>query len=166
MKRMSKKSVVVGAAVGALLGLTVTAFAFWTTSGSGSGTSSTEALEASNLSFDQSTVNAMYPGDDPQTFSVEVTNNADHQTLEVTSVKAYITTDKGDDCTVSDFLLNGVEAPSTALTAADLGWTPQELAAGGSASTDDTDTIQFNDKTDTNQDLCQSAVVTINYVAA
>jgi hypothetical protein len=164
--RMTRKKLiaVLGAAV-LVVALATAGFAFWTTSGNGSGTGSTAAGTANDLSFATTAINAMYPGDSSQTFKVTVTNNNATQTSTVTSVKAYITTDSSGVCDGSDFLLNGVAAPSTAGTAVALGWTQSDIAAGGSAATSGADSIQFNNKA-TNQDACKGVGVTLHYVAS
>jgi hypothetical protein len=84
----------------------------------------------------------------------------------VNTLKAYLTIDAthaAAGCTAGDYQLNGTAAPGTAGTAADLGLTPVNLAAGG--ATTKTFTLQFNNLT-TPQDFCKGAAVTINYVAA
>jgi hypothetical protein len=151
---------VVAGGTAALLGVGV-AFAYWTTSGSGEGSAATTAGVVDQLSFDQAAVADMYPGDSSQPLTVTVTNDAS-ESAYVTTVKAYITTDKSG-CTGADFLLGGAAAPSTAGTAVALVWTAQDLIAGGSDEA--TSTIQFNN-TGANQDACKEAVVTINYVAS
>lgn len=158
-KKNTKRVAIVGATTGALLGGGV-AFAYWTTSGGGTGTAGTAAGESNKLAFAQNTLKNMYPGDSSQDLTVTVTNNGT-STAYVAGVKAYLTTDKVG-CTGSDYTLGGATAPSTADTAADLRWTAADLAVGSSA--DATSTIQFND-TDANQNACQGATVTINYIA-
>lgn len=139
------------------------AFAYWTTSANGTGSTSTEAGVVDSLSFTTTTITSMYPGDVAQPLVVKVTNTDTHQKVYVNTVKAYVTTDK-TGCTGGDFLIGSNPAPSTAATAVALGWTAQELSAGGFASTSG-DTIHFNNKTSP-QDACKSATVTINYVAS
>ncbi|RNM17303.1 hypothetical protein EFL26_00480 [Nocardioides pocheonensis] len=137
------------------------AFAYWTTSGSGSGTGSTTAGVSNQLSFSTATLNSMYPGDSSQPLTVTVTNDSG-ESAYVSTVKAYITTNKSG-CTGADFLLNGSAAPSIADDAVALTWTGQDLAAG--TDDDATGTIQFNN-TGSPQNACKSADVTIHYVAS
>jgi hypothetical protein len=160
MRKLNKKAVA-GIAAGLMLVGGGTAYAYWTTTGSGSGTGSTTAGTADQLGFAQDALTPMFPGDDAQDLSVTVTNNSG-ESAYVTQVKAYVTTDQSS-CDGSDFLLDGVAAPSTSATAVNLAWTPQDLIAGGSDEA--TGTIQFNNKA-TNQDACKSAAVTIHYVAS
>jgi len=170
MRRINKPIAAVAAGV-ILLGTAGVAFAYWTTTGSGSGTGSTTGGVVNQLSFTQNpagapdtSVNlaAMYPGDSSQSLSVRVRNTSTTESAYVTSVKAYITTNK-IGCTGADFLLGGVAAPSTALTAAALTWTAVDLAAGVSANA--ASSVQFNNTT-ANQDACKSAVVTVNYLGS
>jgi hypothetical protein len=138
------------------------AFAYWTSTGSGTGSAATTAGVNGNLGFATDALTAMYPGDSAQTFQVTVTNNelAGGQNSYVAGVKAHITTDKVG-CTGADFLLNGTPAPSTLATAAVLSWTPVDLAPQASQDTGNV-TIQFNN-TASNQNACKSAAVTLNY---
>ncbi len=160
--RLSKKFAAI--AITATAALTASAaFAFWSTSGSGSGSASTTAGVSNQISFTQSTILPMYPGDASQVLTVGVQNNsADNSSAQVDHVTAYITTNKAG-CTGSDFLLGGLAAPSTVATAAALTWTGANLAHGASANA--TSTIQFND-TASNQDVCKTALVTLNYLAS
>jgi hypothetical protein len=163
--RNQKVAAVLGAGAMAVAGSGV-AFAYWTTTGSGTGSAGTNTAGVTNtLNFTTSTITAMYPGDVSQPFTVTVANTSTTQKVYVTNVKAYITTDKAG-CTGADFLLNGVAAPSTSGTAVALGWTAKELdASGGTTPSGVTsgDAIRFND-TAANQDVCKSAVVTLNYL--
>jgi hypothetical protein len=165
MFSLSRKKLAMGATV-AVLGIgSVVAYAYWTTSGTGTGTASTAPAATDPLTFQTTAINAMYPGDSSQSFTVTVNNTSTTQKVYVTNLKAYITTSAGASCDGSNFLLDGVAAPSTAGTAVALtGWTATEIAASGSATS--ADSIQFNDKISTDQSLCESATVTLNYVAS
>jgi hypothetical protein len=170
MKRfMNKKVAAIGLAAGLALGAAGVATAYWTSSGSGTGTSSTTA-GSSDLTYATTTINPMYPGDSAQNFTVTVTNNSATQKEYVNGVSAYITTNKSG-CDGSDFLLDGVATAVSSATAVPLAWTAQELTATTGAPANAattaaaTDTIQFNDKL-TNQDACKSAVVTLNYTSS
>jgi hypothetical protein len=161
----SKKAVAVGLATGLALGLGGVAFGFWTSTGTGSGGASTAAGQ-SNLVYTQSPdpiTNGMFPGDSTQTFTVNVKNNqpAGGQNEDVQNVQAYITTSNAS-CDGSNFLLNGVAAPSTSATAVSIAnWTAIDLAPQAS-STSGNNTIQFNNKA-TAQDFCKAVTVTIHY---
>jgi hypothetical protein len=159
----TKKRIAAAALAGlAVVGSGMGALAYWTSTGEGSGTGATTA-GTSNLSYAQDALSDMYPGDSAQDLIVTVTNDnpvVGGESQYVSNVEAYVTTDK-DGCTGSDFLINGLPAPSAAEDAVSLTWTPVDLAAGDSAATAG-DTIQFNN-TAANQDACKSAVVTIHY---
>ena len=169
MRKTTKITAVIGG--GALVVATAgAAYAYWSTSGSGEGSASTTAGIVDKLTFTQNpagtpdtpvAVAPMYPGDSSQTLSVRVRNTGSESTY-VSSVKAYITTDK-PGCTGADFKLGGVAAPSTSATAAALTWTAQDLAANAAAVA--TSTIQFNN-TGSLQDVCKGAAVVIHYVAS
>lgn len=163
--RIPKKLAAV--AVAGLAGVMATsaAYAFWSTAGSGTGSASTTNGVNGELSFTQSALNAMYPGDSAQTFTVDVKNTDANEKVYVAHVKAYVTTDQDSDCDGSNFLLNGLAAPSSAATAVDLGWTAREISVGAQYSTSGLDSIQFNDK-NSNQDDCKNAVVTLHYLAS
>lgn len=161
--RVSTNQAIAAVALGAVaIAGTGVAYAYWTTHGSGSGTGSTTPGVADALTFSQSALTAMHPGDASQPLTVTVTNASKAEAAHVGLVKAYVTTDK-TGCTGADFLLGGTAAPSDAAGARSLTWTAQELAVGGSANA--TSTIQFND-TKANQDVCKAAVVTVNYLAS
>lgn len=165
MRTLSKKQKAAVVSV-ALVGLSGTgvAYAFWTTGGTGTGTASTRAGEANKLGITGDVPAAMYPGDSAQTITATVTNNGS-ENYKVQTLSAYLTIDATHataGCTSSDYLLNGVAAPATAGTAADLGIVATDLAPAATATK--TYTIQFNNKS-TVQDFCKGAAVTVNYVA-
>jgi hypothetical protein len=160
MRKTQKTTAVVGGTIAAVL-VGGVAFAYWTTSGSGSGTGATTAGVSNHVGFAQYALSDMYPGDSAQPLKVTVSNDSG-ESAYIAHVKAYITTDKSG-CTGADFKLGGSAAPSTEATATDLTWTATDLAAHASA--DATSTIQFNN-TGANQDACKTAAVTIHYVAS
>jgi len=165
--KKQKVAAVLGAGAVAVAGGGV-AFAYWTSTGGGTGTGSTTAGNATAFTVAGDDASAMYPGDSAQTVTATVTNSSTTESYKLQSLKAYLTVVKDASntatgtCDSSDYLLNGVAAPGTSATAADLSVTPIELAAGG--TTTKTFTLQFNDKA-TNQDQCKGAAVTINYIA-
>jgi len=157
----SKKALAIGLAGALTLGLSGVAYSYWTSTGTGSGSASTTAGN-NNLSYTQNTVlNAMYPGDSAQNFTVTVKNTdlAGGQNEYVGNVGVYITTNKAG-CTGADFLVNNVAAPSASPGAA-LHLTPTDLAPQASLTTGP-DTIQFNN-TGSDQSACKSATVTLHY---
>lgn len=165
MKLLRTKRAVAVAVVGGLtiVGSGIAAFAYWTSTATGSGSAAATA-GTNSLSFTQNTLAAMYPGDSAQAVTVTVKNTDANQKEYVTKVTAYLTVSATGTCDASDFLLDGFST-AVAATPVTLGWTAQELAAGGSAATTG-DTIQFNDKPSTDQSGCKSAAVTIHYTAS
>ena len=160
--RNSKKIAVAG---GTILALTAggVAVAYWTTSGSGTGAGSTEAGQATNkITFTQTALSPMFPGDSEQNLIVNVKNTGS-QNAYVSTVKAWVETDKLG-CTGADYLLGGSAAPTSEATARALTWTAQDLAKSG-GNADATSKIQFNN-TGANQDACKSAAVTVHYLAS
>lgn len=159
MRKSRKFAVVAGSTVGALA-IGGVAFAYWSTSGTATGSGSTSS-GAADLTISQTTVlNAMYPGDTAQNLVVNVKNNATNK-ARVVGVTGYVTTDK-TGCDGTDFLLGG--SISSEITPVALTWTTQELAHNAAANA--TSTIGFNDKGDANQDACKGATVTIHYAAS
>ena len=103
MRKFTKRTALLAAGVAVAVASAGVAYAYWTTTGSGSGNASTSAGTVDKLSFDQSAVNAMYPGDSQQALTVTVTNTSTTEKAFVSSVKAYVTTDKGASCNGSNF---------------------------------------------------------------
>lgn len=167
---MRNKKKIAALATGALvLGSAGVAYAYWTTTGSGTGSGSTTAGAATltltqnpNEAGEATALDAMYPGDEPQPLVVRVTNSSDTDSFLVSTVSAWVSTDK-TGCNADDFRINGGEAGDETSPSA-LTWAPVELAAGAS---DDTvgDTIQFNNK-GTEQNACKGATVTVHYLAS
>ena len=158
MRKTQKIAIVAGSTAGALA-LGGVAFAYWSSTGTATGSGSTSS-GAADLTISQTTVlNAMYPGDTAQNLVVNVKNNATNK-ARVVGVTGYVTTDK-TGCDGTDFLLGGLI--SSEITPVALAWTTQELAHN--ASDNATSTIQFNNKGDANQDACKGATVTIHYAS-
>lgn len=166
----SKKRVAV---IGALTAVTLvgggTAFAYWTTSGSGTGSATTSA-GAPALTITGDAPDAMFPGDSPQPLVVTVLNNAANS-ARVAGVTAVVSTNVSG-CTGSDFKINDTPAGS----AVTLNWTAVDLAPGGSQSTPSSlvtpgsNSIQFNNKPSDSQDPCKAIdgitkKITITYTA-
>ena len=159
MRKSRKATIVIGSTVGALA-IGGVAFAYWTTSGSGTGTGSTETGNTAAMSITGNAAAAMYPGDSAQTVTAVVKNTDEHQTLRVAGLTAYITTDAAD-CDGTDYLIDGSTSSSDAPVALD--WSAQQIAAGQTAST--TYEVQFNNKPADNQNACSGADVTVHYAS-
>jgi hypothetical protein len=170
MRKISRKQLIVGGVAAAVIAAgTGAAFAYWTTSGSGSTTASTTSGVSNTLDFSNNAITAMYPGDASQALTVTVTNHDASQKVQVSTVKAYLTVSQAagavGSCSSADYKLDGTAGTSSA-SPVTLAWTAHELAAGGgNASTAGTDSIQFNNLGSV-QDGCKGATVTINYVAS
>ncbi len=166
--KLSKKQRVVAGLAGTAMAVaagTGVAWAYWTTTGRGTGSASTAAGATDTLDFTTAPLDAMYPGDSSQDVTVTVKNTGD-QSVYVTTVKAYLTVDAPyatAGCSASDYLLNGVSTADSLANAVTLTWTAQELAKD--ASEDATASIQFNDKA-TSQDVCKDATLTLHYDAS
>jgi hypothetical protein len=167
MRKFSKKQFLAAGAAAAILAAGGgVAYAYWSTTGSGTGNATTSGGVAQGIAITGDVADAMFPGDSAQTVTFTATNTST-QSVYVSGVKAYLSVAKAagapaGTCDSTDYLLNGSEAPGTAETAATLAWSAQEIAAGADAKS--TFTIQFNDKT-SNQDACKGASVTVNYAS-
>jgi hypothetical protein len=159
MKKKTAATLTAGAIV---VGGAAGAYAYWTTSGSGTGSAATSA-GVSNLAVTQtSTISNMFPGDSAQAISGTVKNNAT-QSAYVTAVTASITSvDKAagaalGTCDASDYVLaNPVMTVGV------------DVAAGATQSFSGA-SIKFNNKTGAtaaNQDACKGATVNLAYAAS
>lgn len=159
-----KKIVAVGVAAVAAASAGI-ASAYWTTTGSGQGAGATTAGANNTLTFTQTALTSMFPGDAAQTLTVKVTNTA-QQSVFVGDVAAYLEVTKAESavgtCDATDFLLGNAAAPGTAASALSLAWTDAELDKDEFANA--TGSIQFNNK-GSNQDGCKGASVAIKYLA-
>lgn len=166
---LKRSAAVVGAGV-LVLGVSGVAFAFWTTDGTGTGSATTGV--ATKVSVKGDVPKAMFPGDSAQTITATVTNDGaiapgtERANANVTTLKAYLTiapVTAGADCDSTDYLINGVAAAGTATSAQTINVTAKDLKS--LESTTGSYTIQFNNKVDKNQNACQGAAVTVNYIA-
>jgi copper(I)-binding protein len=137
------------------------AYAYWTSPGGGTGTATTAGGTTTALVVTGNVPNAMFPGDAAQTVTATVKNTGT-ENYKLQSVKAYVTTNK-TDCDGSNYLLNGNAAPTTSDSAVTIDVASADVAPA--ATKTGTFTMQFNNKSDTNQDACKGAAVTIHYVA-
>lgn len=141
-----------------LLALAGAAFAYWTTSGTGSGSATTGDL--STVTVNQtSTLTAMFPGDSPQTLSGTFTNPNSGSVYvgTVTASIASVTKAGGapaGTCDATDYTLS----PTTA--------TVNAQVATGTGGTWSGPKIQFNNKTGADQNACKGATVTLAYAVS
>ena len=166
MKLFSSKKRI--GAIGAVAALTLVgggvAYGYWTSTGSGSGTAGT-ANAAATVTVSQTAVTGLYPGGAAQNLALTV--NATGQSAYVAGIKAFVTIDTGHSpgCTNADYLINGAAVGGTAATAVSLNW-PAANVKVGTPVTNSANTIQFNNSDTVNQNPCQGATVTVNYVTS
>lgn len=176
-KKMSKKAIAIALVATVILGGAGAAFAYWTTTGSGTG-QATAGTVAEITAVQTSTVSGMGPAIEAQELSGVFSNytaGADTGTAYVTTVTASIdgvyanaaalatgtklTVETG--CSAADFILSNPVMD----VKADVSAGEAVGAWGKLSSTADVATIMF-DNTTSNQDLCKSVIVTIKYVVA
>ena len=158
MRKNQKITAVVGGTAAAVL-VGGVAFAYWSTTGGGTGSAATSA-GASNLSIAQTSVlDPMYPGDAQQTIAGTVTNSnaAGGQSQYVNTVTVSITgvtqaPSAVGTCDATDYTLTN--ATMNVLT---------DLAPGASANFSGAK-IHFNNKA-SNQDGCKGATVNLAYAS-
>lgn len=165
MRKFSTKKLVVTAAVAAVLvGTGTAAFAYWSSQGTGEGTATTAAEATTLVVEQQGTPKGMYPGDAEQNLVVKVTNPGPNK-VQVDTVSVVPTVKLADKatgtCDPSDYQVNGDQLPAEGTVK--LNWKAIELDA--EAAQDSTNTVQFFDKTETNQDGCKGATLVLTYTA-
>jgi hypothetical protein len=146
-------AVAAGTAVVALVG--TGAMAYWTATGSGTGTAATSA-GASNLAVTQTAAPInMAPGITAGPVAVDVTNNAVNRAFvsQVVVSIASVTGGAGS-CDATDYVLTGTTMTNGA----------GELNAGATAHFSGA-SLGFNDKV-TNQDGCKGATVNLAYAVS
>jgi hypothetical protein len=180
MKRfMNKKVAAIGLAAGLVLGVGGAAFAYFSSTGGGTGSVTTAgASNTLKVTDNSASLTAPGPGVAAQNLVVTVANTSTTASVHVSGVQAYLTVapasgaPAGDRaCSTADYQLNGTADTSATSTVTITGLTPVELtpspSAGDSTSTTGTgNSIAFNDSATIDQSNCEGAVVTINYVAS
>ena len=139
------------------------AYAYWTTGGTGTG--SAETGDTSSLTVVQtSVVTDLRPGGPAQGLSGDFDNPVANGPVFVTAVTVSIgdvtqAQDAQGTCDATDYLLSN--------PVMDVGQTVQTGTGTGTwGGLGDQATIQFNDKSGTNQDGCKGATVTLDYVSS
>lgn len=150
MSRFKKRTVVLLTAA-AVLVMGGIAFAYWTNTGSGTG-SATTGSNNSLVINQTSTITGLAPGQPAQTLSGNFDNPNDSP-VYVTSVTAEVTGTDQAGCDATNYTIAG-SAPVNAEV-------PPEDGVGSWSGL----TIQFNNKPAVNQDACKNAVVSIAYTA-
>jgi hypothetical protein len=159
MTASRKRITAITIATVALLAIGGGAFAYWTLSGSGSGSATTGTVSGSITVNQTSTVTDLRPGGTAQTLSGNF-DNSDASPVFVTSVAVSISS-----------VVKAVGAPAGTCDATDYTIAGSPVAVGaqvpsGSAQGTWTGaTIVFNNKPAANQDGCQGATVNLAYAA-
>lgn len=155
---MRKSTKITAAVGGAAIAVATagTAYAYWSTTGSGTG-SATTSSGASNLTIAQTSIlSNMYPGDSAQTISGTVKNNAANSAYvsKVTVSIASVTqaANATGSCDATDYTLASPE-----MTVA------KDIASGATENFSGA-TIKFNNKASA-QDGCKGATVNLAYAS-
>jgi len=145
-KHLTKKRVLILAAVAAVAAIGTTAFAYFTTTGSGTGSASVGTSSA--VTLHGTTVDTLYPGTSTEVDFTVDNPSAGHQyvaTIHLVSV----TTDAGHSgCVTSDFTMPDVTVN-------------QDFASGNAQSVTATGTLSMAN-TNSSQDGCKDAPLTLN----
>ncbi len=154
MNSLKKKRTTLAAGTLVLVVAGGVAYAYWTNSGTGSGSATTGTNVA--LTVNQTgALTALAPGVPAQELSGTFTNTNDGPVF-IKTVEATVTGTSIGGCTATDYTIAGTSEIGGAAPGAG-GNVP-----AGSSGTWSGLTIAFNDKA-TNQDACKTAVVTIAY---
>lgn len=155
--RIMKKKLVLTTAGLCLVG--GAAFAYWTATGSGSGTAGT-GTTSSVTAHQTSTVSGMAPGDSAQSLSGNF-DNPNSGPVYVTSVVVSISSvtkaggASAGTCDATDYTLaNATMSVGTS------------IPAGNAVGSWSGATIKFNNLTSTNQDACKGATVNLAYAVS
>jgi hypothetical protein len=164
MRNLSKKAktIIAGAAV---IGLATSgvAYAYWSTTGSGAGSASTNAGVINVVEFSQTAAQIdlqLYPGQAAQTIAGTVTNpSTNPQSVYVNTVDATIS---GVTPTAAGILLGGCDDTNYVIAGARMS-VATDLATGDSKAFSG-QTIQFVNKV-TPQDGCKNATVHLTFTS-
>lgn len=130
------------------------AYAYWTTTGTGSGTATTG--NNSPVVVNQAALaNSLAPGVAAQTLGGTF-NNPNPGAVQLTGVQVASVTTNKTGCTAADYSITGTG------TVGNSGVVPSGTNVGSWTGLQ----IAFNNVSDRNQDACKDAIVTINYTAS
>lgn len=147
--------IAIGTAV--LLAIGGGAFAYWTLSGSGTGSATTGTVSGSITVNQTSTVTNLRPGGTAQTLSGDFDNSDDSPvfvTSVTVSIDSVVTSPVGGSCDATDYTLTNATMTVGA-----------QIPSGSAQGSWTGATIAFNNKGAVNQDDCQGATVNLAYVA-
>ena len=152
MARFSKKTKIAVLTAALVLGVSGTAYAYWTQLGAGTGSASTGTT--SDVVVNQTTtVAGLYPGGAAQALSGDF-NNPNTGPVTVGAVSATVTATSVSGCLPAWYVITGSGTP-----------TSQVLPAGSAKGAWSGLSVSLlNDSA--NQDLCKTATITITYAVA
>lgn len=150
MPRMTKKRYAIVAGIGAVALTAGAAFAYWTSTGSGTGSATTDSSTAWAVTIDSTNLQDLSPGGPTETINFHVkNNNSGVQSLASTTASVTGTSNAG--CTATDFAVG-----TTSITYG-------SVASG--ATVNGTFTLQMID-TGANQDACKGVTVNLKVDAS
>lgn len=154
MSRLSRHRRLVTVSAVAVLVTAGAAFAYWTTTGSGTGSSAAGHVDAVSI-IQVGTLTAMYPGDSAQTLHGTI-ENPNPGPVHIGTITASISS-----------VVKAPGAPAGTCAASDFTLANAVATVNAEALADDTTTwtgptIKFNDKV-TSQDACKDATVNLAY---
>lgn len=146
--RINKKSVVAAVAVTSVVALGGgAAYAFWTTSGSGTGSAGVGA-DAAITVVQTSGVSGLGPGSPAQNLSGTFTNPNNYP-VTATNLTASVTATGNAGCDAADFLIGGTASLPTSVAVDDTSvWSGLNVSMTNTAA---------------NQNACKNATLTISY---
>jgi hypothetical protein len=174
MKRfMNKKVAAIGLAAGLVLGLTGAAVAYFTTSGSGTGTVTVGTAGTFSVAEGTVTGDALTPGGATDTVPYTVTNHsegAENLATVTVSVSAdgstpWSVTNSNGTCSAADFSINGAPAGQSVADISAAADIPGTTAGPGANTSSGSVTIQMVD-TNLNQDGCQGLTPPLWFAAS
>jgi hypothetical protein len=153
LKTISKKGVIFGLSAGVALGVTGAAFAYFSSTGSGTGSASVGTSTTWGVSVTTATGGPLLPGGTSTESQNYVITNNSAGTQGITGVTATVANSGAGNACLGAWFTATPSTPSTGLVTS--------IAPGGTAT--GTITITMQD-TGTNQDACKSVtpVVTLN----
>jgi hypothetical protein len=152
MTKFTRKSKIAIVTTALVLGVSGTAFAYWTNAGGGTGSGTTGTNVAVTVT-QTSTVTALYPGGPAQALSGTFTNpNAGAVT--VGAVSGVVSSTGVVGCDPLWYVVTGTDAGA-----------PHVLGAG-TGGTWSGQSVALTNNLTVNQDLCKSATITITYTVA
>jgi hypothetical protein len=154
MKRITKRSSIIAVTAAATVLVTGgVAFAYWTTSGTGTAEAAV-AGDAGTLIVEQSgTISGLYPGGPAQDVSVIVTNDTDAD-LSFSDVTVAVTGTDDPGCTALDFAFD------------DTAYTGEVVEANTSTLAIVPKQIRMINRPTVNQDGCKNATVSLSLSAS